>query len=352
MFTYIRCNLQFLSRWSYLLKHPHISFKPPDRATNRERATGYIQGASDSLHHDKFNRELQVIKPYKRTREPSIMPHGRSQYGTGCQDIRPHTPVEDLYNMIDEHLAWQIETSQNERPSSSGTMFVDWDGTGEPKITYRNFKEPLRSAPAPAHSQHDSKPFNMAHSLRPVPPLPWNVDQQRTITKNEKICVELAQRKRTTTPFVVFSRHDSVLSTTSQAQKPPSRKPSTREAPQTVVDGEPQIIYRPSRAPKPSRIYRPAYTAGYDASTDFMYTYNRRIVHVHRDAEKRSSHHSEYCVIDAEEYDPEGPLVIDPSLISPVEQKKRDRFVGFVQKLLRKFDRLGIMKELGKSGGW
>ena len=42
--------------------------------------------------------------------------------------------TNDLYSLIDDHLAWQHDAR---RPGSAGTVFVDWDGYGQPQVSYR-----------------------------------------------------------------------------------------------------------------------------------------------------------------------------------------------------------------------
>ncbi|KAF2475541.1 uncharacterized protein BDR25DRAFT_310896 [Lindgomyces ingoldianus] len=50
------------------------------------------------------------------------------------------SPVQDLIDLIDEHLASQIHRSgyrNDSQRNMAGTMFVDWNGFGMPKVTYR-----------------------------------------------------------------------------------------------------------------------------------------------------------------------------------------------------------------------
>ncbi|EUC41871.1 hypothetical protein COCMIDRAFT_29407 [Bipolaris oryzae ATCC 44560] len=50
---------------------------------------------------------------------------------------RPHarTNSSDLKSLIDQHMAWQDNAI---RPGTRGTLLVDWDGDGEPLLSYRS----------------------------------------------------------------------------------------------------------------------------------------------------------------------------------------------------------------------
>ncbi|XP_014562033.1 hypothetical protein COCVIDRAFT_11432 [Bipolaris victoriae FI3] len=45
------------------------------------------------------------------------------------------TNSSDLKSLIDEHIAWQDNAI---RPGTRGTLLVDWDGSGEPLLSYRS----------------------------------------------------------------------------------------------------------------------------------------------------------------------------------------------------------------------
>jgi hypothetical protein len=47
---------------------------------------------------------------------------------------RGYSNTAELKELIDAHLAWQ---DGNRRPNSRGTLFVDWDGSGRPLVSYR-----------------------------------------------------------------------------------------------------------------------------------------------------------------------------------------------------------------------
>lgn len=271
------------------------------------------------------------------------MPHRTSQDGTD----RSQGVLEDLIEMIDSHLATQLDAAQHERPTSAGTMFVDWDGTGEPKITYRNREDSAQCSSDTDPARHDSVPFNTALALKPLPPLPSRTNKKKTSTSNQKNFPVTANSERTTPVARLSSRanphHHKHLSS--------SRNLTPSNTSQLTSSDGLQITYRQPRPSKSSSILRPAFVAGYDPSTHYTYDYNGRIMHIHRDelhreGEERLSICSEYYAVDAEEYNPNVPLLVEPPAQTPMEQKKRDRVVGFVQRLLRGLEGLGIMRRL------
>lgn len=53
-----------------------------------------------------------------------------------------HNTVQELVNMIDNHLADQLSRQDISRCSSRGTMFVDWDGYNPPVVSYHYPRRP------------------------------------------------------------------------------------------------------------------------------------------------------------------------------------------------------------------
>ncbi|KAF1848925.1 uncharacterized protein K460DRAFT_353853 [Cucurbitaria berberidis CBS 394.84] len=236
--------------------------------------------------------------------------------------------TRDLYGMIDEHLAWQMDQSERERPTSSGTMFVDWDGSASPKITYRNSKKLDAEQPEPEREPH------AAESHAPRPPAKSKPKPKRATQ--------------------TLSRHDSLLSNqrTFRKQTAPAQ---TIHASSSSSDSLQITYYSPPHFSKSTNTLKAAgYVAGYAPCLDATYDYNGRIVHVHRDAARREERFSEYYAVDAEAYSTAAKLeVVDVDADGngngvgagpPIEErKKRDRVVGFVEKLLHRLDRLGFM---------
>lgn len=60
----------------------------------------------------------------------------RSRQGAGHRNNGNRHMADELMGMLDEHLAWNAARERG-RPSSAGTMIVDWDGTGTPVISYQ-----------------------------------------------------------------------------------------------------------------------------------------------------------------------------------------------------------------------
>ncbi|KAF2832368.1 hypothetical protein CC86DRAFT_451905 [Ophiobolus disseminans] len=99
---------------------------------------------------------------------------------------------------------------------------------------------------------------------------------------------------------------------------------------------------------------------GYDPPTAFAYDYNGQIVHVHRDTDelRQLSGHSDYIEVPAETWVPDVPvkLVGSEKALPDVPEKQGkavDKVFEFVQKVLRKLDKMGIMGKFkrGKEGG-
>jgi hypothetical protein len=89
------------------------------------------------------------------------------------------------------------------------------------------------------------------------------------------------------------------------------------------------------------------YVKGYDTESRFKYDYDGAVVHLHRDAERPNSRHSDYYHVDVESWSPRRRLVPKASEDDLViERKKRHRAVDFVQNLLRKMDAFGYLKNL------
>lgn len=58
--------------------------------------------------------------------------------------------VDDLVSQIDAYLAEQLAYSSSpSRPTSRGTMFVDWEGYGDPIVSYRHHRPARRLCPQP-----------------------------------------------------------------------------------------------------------------------------------------------------------------------------------------------------------
>lgn len=83
--------------------------------------------------------------------------------------VEPAQPrMSDMYMMIDDHLAWNMSSSNLEstRPGSSGTLFVDFDAAGDIEVSYRNgINKKLPTPPVPAKSQRTQRLRRESRSL-------------------------------------------------------------------------------------------------------------------------------------------------------------------------------------------
>ncbi|KAJ4372988.1 hypothetical protein N0V83_003279 [Neocucurbitaria cava] len=243
------------------------------------------------------------------------MAYALLEYSTGCYaPDRRQGMTRDLYSLIDEHLAWQLDRTEHQRPTSSGTMFLDWDGSEAPKVTYRNSSS------------------SISPSLTPSPPSPNPLKPLRS-----------------NSPEHIASRRGR-------------QKPLPPLPPQMVCDDGLEVTYQPHHfSPTTQRVRSPC-VAGYDPRTAFSYKYNGRVMHVHRDTPavrnprfSDSSAYSEYYAVDADKYVSGVPLKVvdddddDDGKVEGGKAKKRERVVGFVQKVLGKLDGLGVMKKLGEE---
>ncbi|KAF2260040.1 hypothetical protein CC78DRAFT_40383 [Lojkania enalia] len=74
--------------------------------------------------------------------------------------------VQELIDMIDSHLALQMN-QEPARPSSRGTMFVDWDGHGF-VVSYRNDGKRKHKYPPSSSSRPDTPPLLVNHDSMQV----------------------------------------------------------------------------------------------------------------------------------------------------------------------------------------
>lgn len=186
------------------------------------------------------------------------------------QFIMPNA-VDELINMIDEHLATELARPSSPASfasrASRGTMFVDYDACGNISVSYRHHAD------------------------------------------------EYGQTRPATPPLAVI---DSTMSVRHQ----PGSSGEARNG---------------------------MWVEGTDPDTQFEYDYNGSVFHIHRDGQRTSSAYSEYYAIDALRYagDQTELRVVDDELsTTSSERKKRQVVVGFIRKLLKKLDGVGILKKL------
>lgn len=110
--------------------------------------------------------------------------------------------------MIDDHLGWNWSASdlathspEPPRPSSSGTMFVDFGADGEVEVSYRNgINKKLPNPPMPSKMPGQSKPASPRQTVE-IKHHPKRSERQRTETN---------PKPRSNRPSQ-SSRHDSIL---------------------------------------------------------------------------------------------------------------------------------------------
>jgi hypothetical protein len=194
--------------------------------------------------------------------------------------------ISDLIAQIDAHIASQ----QEGRPTTAGTMFVDFDAAGEMQVKYRNRRDSFSTFSTASSSASVT-------TLAPPPP---------------------------TLPLALPPPQDKVV--------PPIRSTSIRK--------EKMHLYED----KDGKLY----VKGYDPASRFQYDYDGAVVHLHREARGRpASAHSDYYHVDAEAWSPRRQLIPKASEDDLViERKKRHRAVEFVQNLLRKMDAFGYLGTL------
>ena len=283
----------------------------------------------------------------------------RARYGAAAE----------LSQMIDEHVAsWQFSQASDDRPTSKGTVIVDWDGSGHPAISYRRratvVEEVLVPQLAPAPLNRKASSLGKAYAKqghrsavvctqKPLPSLPTD-ERVSKQTKRKPLPVG------TSGPFV---RHDSVVSEASnpsrrQAQYfaalPSIQSPIDPQHAQYATGDGFTADYHPPRYSKTLDSLRRPYITGYDQMTSFRYDYDGHIFHAHRSPSNsissvRWSKHSDYFGGDVDEYDPQAELRIEDKellSLSAGEGRKRYSLGRFVEKVLFKLNGLGLMEKL------
>src|SRR4051812_43566452 len=98
----------------------------------------------------------------------------------------------ELLEMVEEHLAWQANAPEHylKRQVSTGTLIVDWDGTGAPVISKRNkvIVEPLgRRIEVETKPEVLQARINPRRRSRYVTPLPLLTQQDQSMGRNKAI---------------------------------------------------------------------------------------------------------------------------------------------------------------------
>jgi hypothetical protein len=200
----------------------HISHNQENAV--RERSGGARNLSETPRKPDRQGREreadvMKTLPGQPKPRQPLQDMDGNlevrrgrcGQRTTAAKESMESERTADLFTMIDDHLAWNMSASDlvyhspdPPRPSSSGTMFVDFGADGELEVSFRNgVNKKLPMPPVPSKNPARSKPASPRRTVevKQDPKIP-SPKQQRT---------EMHLKPRPTRPSQ-SSRHDSVIS--------------------------------------------------------------------------------------------------------------------------------------------
>lgn len=327
------------------------------------RASQSLQASKTVAHSDYPQATLWTMEQQASSRKASA---------ATSQDP---SHMSEMYTMIDDFLAWNMSNSDlpmQTRPGSSGTMFVDFNPTGQMEVSYRNGVN--KKLPTPPVPSKPSKPSTTSEV-----PVPSNAISPRKQVHNETREVSRAQRKEAVSKPLASrhsrgSRHDSVVSGAEQSEnndstyaRPLPRLPSgeykTRPLPRIPSQNpqDPHIQRRETRQKYPPQVHRTqrsstpissptpshdsnttfhtaassqdvtpfevidpsgitmhysaadqqAYVSGQDPETRYKWDYNGQIMHVHGSPtpSRPTSYTSEYFDVPASTYHASAPLL-------------------------------------------
>jgi hypothetical protein len=185
----------------------HISYNQEN--TVRECAGGArgLPQTPRKSHRQDWQRETDVMKALPRQPKPRQPLQKMDSNCTADEQRISGTkhPMESeqLVTMIDDYLFKLAHHSPDQpRPSSSGTMFVDFGADGEVEVSYRNgVNKKLPTPPVPSKIPRPSKPASPRQTME--------IKHHPQITKCEQR-TETRTKPRSNRPSQ-SSRHDSVL---------------------------------------------------------------------------------------------------------------------------------------------
>ena len=215
----------------------------------------------------------------------------------------PENTVNTLINMIDSHIATQIDLST--RPSSQGTMFVDYDEfTVVPIVTYRQPRGHLK--------REDSRGTMFVDfgedSVEPL--VTWRnskrAEGRETVGTREDAGHLRSESRSRASPQ--DARKDSraegkaeksigsVHKTFSVSYSASTHSCSNR--PQREDISSSQVVGKNLEVPPHRECNRGLYIEGYDPETEYSFDYDGVMLHVHREAARPESCVSEYYEMD------------------------------------------------------
>lgn len=357
--------------------------------------------------------QTRIYTPTRHRRTPSLPSPRPSPTQNPNRTSNParYGTTAELLAMLDEHLQWQ---EVNEPPKSEGEVIVDWDGTGVPKVQWRReedemnmwredkrtekggkekkeeHRKPLNFGKADRvedqrhqnqHRNHHHRHYEHQQNQHRTPPLPLN---QRT---------PLSHSSRTCSPAP-----DKPLPPLPHPHQPPPCQ-TRRPTPQRVKKTHKGLtaIYHP--APPRTTTTNPqttnkhkqekqhAYITALDTQTNFQFSYDGKIIHVHRslspppppspphpstpsfqpktcssfyptptppsihDESHRWSNHSSYFALNIDDYQACSQIKLVPaSATNPDEKRDKGGVVRFVEKVLLRLEGWGMLAGLRREG--
>ncbi|PSN72249.1 hypothetical protein BS50DRAFT_658099 [Corynespora cassiicola Philippines] len=281
----------------------------------------------------------------------------------------PKNMTDDLLKQIDEHLTDTATKEQDARFQGllrRGTMFVDWDGSGQPIISYRNSlrgETGLTSVSA-GHANSTLQSIgtiegfssNAAFRVRyPDGPYP---DHPSKPTYQEVLSLPSYPYNGPRLPYPDDQSTPPYPDDTSDLPYPDDMSdPPYPDSPPThilkhhsendllIVDnGTLRIKYsaRPSST-RLGEVDDSLHIEGFDPVTEFDYDYDGRIVHVHRQARRGSCAVSEYWAIEAGEWG-RGVEVE----VFGCRERVTEKIVGFIMGLMGRLEGMGVLRRLAK----
>jgi hypothetical protein len=252
--------------------------------------------------------------------------------------------ADEIMNLVDEHLAWQVEAEEreNRRRGSVGTLVVDWDGTGEMRVFHRGEKEKTEMKSRQSQQSAVDTQSRSLTSSRPSHQLHCHYQAPTRASKARSQSPSRKQPRNPTLPrcsstTVNFHRHTN------------SNRIHTSHD-DDDDDDDLTIQYSPT-----------SNTAhGYDPSTLIAYQYNGRNLYVHNNPHPNPTPTTTPTnspltpriavsfPIPVERYLANKQKAL-PALPIPQDDasaKKEGKVVGFVKKVMGKLERVGVLGKM------
>ncbi|KAF2278959.1 uncharacterized protein EI97DRAFT_440455 [Westerdykella ornata] len=294
----------------------------------------------------------------------------------------PDDSPDEIFALIDECLAEQDYAYSEEpegngtdapsRPPSRGTVFLDWDGTDDPVVSIRDSFGSSRYSQATDDDDGSRASYGTmassygergsAHVHEPSVRMNPSDFRRRTVSSASPLALTEMVRRQRLHPQL----HPQVMQH-HQHQHQHHPNPSHHH----------HHHHSPNPHTHPSRPIPTHKLHGHDPTTNFTYSYNGRIIHIHRPPIRRSvsrassSAYSEYYALDARAYDAgkefvvvdgrdagrekgKGKVSVDRNKPLPEvpkerverEVRKREKVVGFIRRLMRVLDESGRLARL------